>query len=77
MDVEDTYTITPKMINQFKYGFTRFFQNIHNATQGVTEVGSDPPWGSPICPQARQAKNSLGHISADRGLRHGIANMDR
>jgi len=24
------------MINQFKYGFTRFFQNIDDATQGVT-----------------------------------------
>ena len=33
--VEDTYTFSPNLINQFKYGFTRFFQNIHNATQGV------------------------------------------
>ena len=33
--VEDTYTINSKMVNQLKYGFTRFFQNIHNATQGV------------------------------------------
>jgi hypothetical protein len=35
-DVEDTYTISATLNNQFKYGFTRFFQNIHNATQGVT-----------------------------------------
>jgi hypothetical protein len=35
-DVEDTYTINNRMINQFKYGFTRFFQNIVDATQGVT-----------------------------------------
>jgi Carboxypeptidase regulatory-like domain len=35
-DVEDTYTFNPRVTNQFKYGFTRFFQNIHNATQGVT-----------------------------------------
>ncbi len=34
--IEDTYTIRPTLINQVKYGFTRFFQNIHNATQGVT-----------------------------------------
>ena len=36
LDVEDTYTFNPRLINQFKYGFTRFYQNIHNATQGVT-----------------------------------------
>jgi len=35
-DVEDTYTLTPRLTNQLKYGFVRFFQNIHNATQGVT-----------------------------------------
>ena len=34
--VEDTYTFRPNLINQVKYGFTRFYQNIHNATQGVT-----------------------------------------
>ncbi len=33
--VEDTYTINSRMVNQLKYGFTRFYQNIHNATQGV------------------------------------------
>jgi Carboxypeptidase regulatory-like domain len=35
-DVEDTYTISDRMTNQLKYGFTRFYQNIHDATQGVT-----------------------------------------
>jgi hypothetical protein len=40
--VEDAYTITPSLINQLKFGFTRFFQNIHDATQGVTawEIGT-------------------------------------
>jgi len=33
--VEDDYTFTPNLINQLKYGYTRFFQNIHDATQGV------------------------------------------
>ena len=33
---EDDYTITPNLINQLKYGFTRFYQDIHDATQGVT-----------------------------------------
>lgn len=33
--VEDAYTFSPSLVNQLKFGFTRFFQNIHNATQGV------------------------------------------
>ncbi len=33
--VEDAYTITPNLVNQLKYGFTRFFQNIHDATAGT------------------------------------------
>ena len=35
----DTYTISPNVVNQLKASFTRFFQNIHDYTQGVT------PWG--------------------------------
>lgn len=34
--VGDTFTITPNLINQVKYSYTRFFQNIHNATQNVS-----------------------------------------
>ena len=34
-DVEHTYTISPRLVNQVKFGYVRFFQNIHNATQGV------------------------------------------
>ena len=34
-DVEHTYTISPRIVNQIKFGYVRFFQNIHNATQGV------------------------------------------
>ena len=33
-DVEHTFTITNSVVNQLKFGFTRFFQNIHNTTQG-------------------------------------------
>ena len=32
-DVEDTYTISNSIVNQLKYGYTRFYQNIHNTTQ--------------------------------------------
>ncbi len=36
-DIEDTYTVSPRIVNQLKYGFVRFFQNIHDATQGVAQ----------------------------------------
>ena len=35
--VEDTYTINAHIVNQLKYGYTRFFQDIFDATQGVTK----------------------------------------
>jgi len=40
--VGDTYTVSPNLVNQLKYSFTRFFQNIHDATQGVAawELGA-------------------------------------
>jgi hypothetical protein len=34
-DIQHTYTISSQLVNQFKYGYTRFYQNIHDATQGV------------------------------------------
>lgn len=34
-DVEDAYTINNSMVNQIKFGFVRFYQNIHNATQNT------------------------------------------
>jgi hypothetical protein len=33
-DVEDAYTISNSLVNQLKFGYTRFFQNIHHWTQG-------------------------------------------
>jgi len=41
------------MINQFKYGFTRFFQNIVDATQGVT-AWEAPTFGITNLPAARR-----------------------
>ena len=35
--VEDVYTVNANLVNQLKYGFTRFFQNIVNSTDGVTK----------------------------------------
>jgi len=34
---EDVYTVNANVVNQFKYGFTRFFQNIKNSTDGVSQ----------------------------------------
>ena len=33
--IGDTYTISANLVNQLKYSYTRFFQNIHDATQGT------------------------------------------
>jgi hypothetical protein len=35
--VEDTYTVNAHIVNQLKYGYTRFFQDIFDATQNVTK----------------------------------------
>lgn len=35
--VEDAFTFTPNVVNQLKFSYTRFFQNIQNATQGMTQ----------------------------------------
>lgn len=32
-DVEDAYTISNSLVNQLKFGYTRFYQNIHDWTQ--------------------------------------------
>jgi len=33
-DAEDAYTISNSIVNQLKFGYTRFYQNIHHLTQG-------------------------------------------
>ena len=33
-DVQDTFTFSNSLVNQLKFGYTRFFQNITNTTQG-------------------------------------------
>jgi hypothetical protein len=41
-NIEDAYTVTDHLTNQFKIGYTRFFMPITNPTQGVaaTEIGA-------------------------------------
>jgi hypothetical protein len=36
LNVEDAYVVNDRMTNQLKYGFTRFYQDIKDATQGVS-----------------------------------------
>lgn len=58
-DIEDTYSINDRMTNQFKYGFTRFYQNIHNATQGVT-AWSAPTMGITNLPDGQAGEEFPG-----------------
>ena len=57
--VEDTYTFNARLVNQFKYGFTRFFQNIHNATQGV-KTWMAPTMGITNLPQGQAGEEFPG-----------------
>lgn len=36
-DVEHSFQISQSVVNQLKFGFVRFFMNIQNSTQGVTQ----------------------------------------
>jgi len=38
-DVQDAYTISNSMVNQLKFGFVRFYQNIHHLTQNSPTYG--------------------------------------
>jgi hypothetical protein len=73
-DVEDTYSITDRLTNQFKYGFTRFFQDIHNATQGVT-AWSAPTMGITNLPGGQASEEfpgaSFGTTSAFGTVQNG------
>ncbi len=39
-DVEDAYTISNSIVNQLKFGFVRFYQNIHNTTDNSATYGA-------------------------------------
>lgn len=38
-DVEDAYTISNSLVNQLKFGYVRFYQNIHDTTQNSSTYG--------------------------------------
>lgn len=39
-DVEDAYTFSNSIVNQLKFGFVRFYQNIHNTTENSATYGA-------------------------------------
>ncbi len=62
---------TPNVVNQLKFGFTRFFQNIHDATQGVKTVGHRHLRSHQSSRGARPEKNfPEQHSDPSRPLRH-------
>jgi Carboxypeptidase regulatory-like domain/TonB dependent receptor len=40
-DIEDAFTFTPHVVNQFKYGYTRFYMDIRDATDGIQKYQAD------------------------------------
>jgi Carboxypeptidase regulatory-like domain len=40
-DIEDAYSFGSHVVNQFKYGYTRFYMDIRDATDGVSQYQAD------------------------------------
>ncbi len=62
--VEHVFTITPNLVNQLKYSFTRFIQPQINATDGVPRSTRHLPLASPTRRRARAAASSRARPSA-------------
>ncbi len=58
-DVEDAYTVSNSIVNQLKFGFVRFYQNIHNTTQGVSTY-SPTTFGITNLPQGQAGEEFPG-----------------
>jgi Carboxypeptidase regulatory-like domain/TonB dependent receptor len=71
-DIQHTYTINSRLINQFKYGYTRFFQNIHSATQGVAAWGA-PKLGITNLPAGQASEEFPGVTFATTPAYSGVA----
>ena len=71
-DIQHTYTINNRLINQFKYGYTRFFQNIHNATQGVA-AWEAPKLGISNLPPGQASEEFPGATFATTPAYSGVA----
>ena len=62
-DVEDAYTFSPRIVNQFKYGYTRFYMDIADATDGVV-MYSAPSQGITNLPSpAGQASTDFPNVT--------------
>jgi hypothetical protein len=61
--IEDAYTFTPRIVNQFKYGYTRFYMNIQDATDGIAAYGA-PAMGITNLPApAGQASSDFPNVT--------------
>ena len=40
-DIEDAFTFGPRLVNQFKYGYTRFYMDIRDNTDGIKQYQAD------------------------------------
>ncbi|MDP9049194.1 MAG: TonB-dependent receptor, partial [Acidobacteriota bacterium] len=61
--VEDTFTFSPRIVNQFKYGYTRFFMDIRDATDGIAAYGA-PAMGITNLPSpAGQASSDFPNVT--------------
>jgi Carboxypeptidase regulatory-like domain/TonB dependent receptor len=61
--LEDTYSFTAHIVNQFKYGYTKFFMDIRDATDGITAYGA-PAMGITNLPSpAGQASTDFPNVT--------------
>lgn len=71
-DVEYAYTINNSMVNQLKYGFVRFTQPQHNATDGVAQY-SPSAMGITNLPASGQATSEFPGATFGTTTRFGTA----
>jgi hypothetical protein len=68
--VEDSYVINERMTNQFKYGFTRFYQDIKDETQGIA-AWEEATLGVTNLPAGQAGEEFFGASYADAGFASG------
>ncbi len=71
-DVEDAYTINNSMVNQLKFGFARFIQPQHNATDGVAQY-EPGAFGITNLPSSGQANTEFPGAAFGTTTRFGTA----
>jgi len=75
-NVEDAYTFGPHVVNQFKYGYTRFYMDIHDATDGIKQYQADTLGITNLPSPAGQATTDFPTVTfgATSGISPAIGN---